>query len=264
MKISSLYRSIRPMVSSLSTYVDPFYGPQHTPLAKGYAKTLPPSYFSSWKTSSMPGRNERPTTYKILGSGMILLKNYVSLENQIDIVNTCQKWGMAGGFHKPVQLQRYVMCLGRNWDPETGYKERYTTKSDLPQQLISLAEAAVQDAQTPHLNPNELPSMRPDTCLVNYYPTHGLSELHQDRDESFDSISSGLPVVYISIGEMAEFVYSHVRDESKLNTIFLRSGDVLIYGGKSRLIYHGVTQIAQYTSPLLGLGGHISLTFRQF
>ncbi|KAJ0818558.1 putative DNA oxidative demethylase [Helianthus annuus] len=112
--------------------------------------------------------------------------------------------------------------------------------------------------------------MRPDICLVNFYPHSGRLHPHQDLDESSDSLRRGLPVVSISIGDSAEFVYGHTRDENKLKCILLNSGDVLIFGGKSRLIYYGVMQVAQYTTPKplefeAGLrSGHLSLTFRQF
>ncbi|KAJ0587854.1 putative DNA oxidative demethylase [Helianthus annuus] len=91
-----------------------------------------------------------------------------------------------------------------------------------------------------------------------------------DHDESSDSLRRGLPVVSISIGEFATFLYGDTRIKKKLKRIFLYSGDVLIFGGKSRLIYHGVKQISQYRSPVplvteFGLrNDRLSLTFRQF
>ncbi|XP_076882261.1 DNA N(6)-methyladenine demethylase ALKBH1C-like [Bidens hawaiensis] len=214
------------------------------------------------------------STYEILGPGIILLRNYVSIKDQVDTVNMCSKWGMGpGGFYKPAGIQRYIMCLGRNWDPITRYEKRYLSDGSepppplpLPCELVSLNEATIQDAQA-HLT--ELPSMRPDMCLVNFYYRNCLDELHEDRDESDDSITRGLPVVTISLGELALFKYGHTRDEKKLQDVFLESGDVLIFGGKSRLLYHGVTQVGQYTAPseLLDeigtIRGHLSLTFKQ-
>lgn len=210
------------------------------------------------------------STYQILGPGMILLKDYISIKDQVDIVNICQKVGMgSGGFYTAREFERYIMCFGRNWDPITGYENRCRSDGSepppLPNELISLVQAIIQDAQA-HLK--ELPSMHPDICVVNFYPSsHGRLDLHQDHDESFDSIRRGLPVVSISIGEMADFVYGHTKD--KLEGILLRSGDVLVFGGESRHIFHGVDEVGQYTvpRPLLdesGFGyGRLSLTFRQ-
>ncbi|KAI3727104.1 hypothetical protein L1987_66913 [Smallanthus sonchifolius] len=102
-------------------------------------------------------------------------------------VNICEKWGTGpGGFHKPAELQRYMMCFG----PVTGYAKRDGSEPlPLPDELISLAEATVQDAQ-PHLN--ELP------LFSQFLSTQWL---HQDREESSDSLITGLPMVTISIGE---------------------------------------------------------------
>ncbi|VFR02128.1 unnamed protein product [Cuscuta campestris] len=58
------------------------------------------------------------STYQILGPGIILLEDYISIKDQVDIVNICQKWGMgSGGFYTTRELERYMMCFGRNWDP---------------------------------------------------------------------------------------------------------------------------------------------------
>ncbi|KAF5809329.1 putative alkylated DNA repair protein AlkB [Helianthus annuus] len=99
------------------------------------------------------------------------------------------------------------MCFGRNWDPNTGYKERYRSDGSepppIPYELVSLVKAAVQDAQAIL---NELPSMHPDIC--------------SDHDESSHSLRRGLPVVSISIGECATFLYSDTRIKKKLKRIF--------------------------------------------
>ncbi|XP_076935244.1 DNA N(6)-methyladenine demethylase ALKBH1C-like [Bidens hawaiensis] len=177
------------------------------------------------------------STYKKLGPGMILLNNYVSLKDQVDIVYLCDKWGAGHvgfeGFYEPYfrkgEDYRIHMWFGREEDPKI---------PPVPQQLISLAATAVQEAQA-HLS--KLPSMCPDTCLVCFYPLScGRIGLHQIRDDS----GRGSPVVSIFIGEAAEFVYRQ-SGATKLKSVLLQSGDVLIYGGRSRSIYHGVTQIRQ-------------------
>lgn len=92
----------------------------------------------------------------------------------------------------------------------------------------------------------------------------------QDRDESKESLYKGLPVVSFSLGDSAEFLYGDDRDVDKANKVTLESGDVLIFGGKSRLIYHGVPCIFPKTAPKLLLGdtnlrpGRLNLTFRQY
>ncbi|KAL8241699.1 hypothetical protein R6Q59_012001 [Mikania micrantha] len=223
----------------------------------------------SWK-------NEK-TSFEILGSGMILLKNYIPLMDQVDIVNTCQKWGVGpGGFYEPrnqsgAKLRLHMMCFGKNWDPITKYKSRCRSDGSeplpLPNELIHLAETAIKDAQAHSKN---LPSMCPDICIVNFYTCTGGLGLHQDCDESFNSLKKGLPVVSISVGDTAEFVYGNTRDKVKLQRVLLESGDVLIFGGKSRHVFHGVKKILPGTSPqplVNATGfrpGRLNLTFRKF
>lgn len=92
----------------------------------------------------------------------------------------------------------------------------------------------------------------------------------QDKHVSEQSIREGLPVVSFSIGDTAEFFYGDERDVEKANKILLESGDVLIFGGKSRNIFHGITAIHPYTSPSrlveetnLHTPGRLNLTFNQ-
>lgn len=92
----------------------------------------------------------------------------------------------------------------------------------------------------------------------------------QDKDESEKSIRAGLPVVSFSIGDSAEFLYGDERDVDMAKEVLLESGDVLIFGGKSRNIFHGVTTIQPKTAPELLLQetnlrpGRLNLTFRQY
>jgi hypothetical protein len=92
----------------------------------------------------------------------------------------------------------------------------------------------------------------------------------QDRDESPESLARGLPVVSFSIGDKADFLYGDQRDVDKAEKVELESGDVLIFGGKSRHIFHGVTAIHPDTAPKSLLEetnlrpGRLNLTFREY
>lgn len=91
-----------------------------------------------------------------------------------------------------------------------------------------------------------------------------------DKDESEENIHAGIPVVSFSIGDSADFLYGDERDIDMANKILLESGDVLMFGGKSRNIFHGVTNIRPMTTPRLLLDetnlrqGRLNLTFRQY
>jgi alkylated DNA repair dioxygenase AlkB len=92
----------------------------------------------------------------------------------------------------------------------------------------------------------------------------------QDKDESQSSLDKGLPVVSFSIGETAEFMFGDDRDEEKISKVDLESGDVLIFGGESRLIFHGVNNTKPKTAPKWLTDetslrpGRLNLTFRQY
>ncbi|KAK1398123.1 putative DNA oxidative demethylase [Heracleum sosnowskyi] len=244
----------------------------------------------------LPARNtgnhidtEHPITEtrQILRPGMVLLTNYISLPEQVNIINRCRELGLGpGGFCQPgyqngAKLRLQMMCLGKMWDPETKYEER--SRSDvvgtlsIPDDFVLLVKKALSDAHL-LIEKNEimkdaekmLPGMTPDVCIVNFYTTHGKLGLHQDRDESEDSLNKGLPVISFSVGDSAEFLYGDERDISKAESILLKSGDVLIFGGQSRHIYHGVTSIIPNTAPPALLKktnlcpGRLNLTFRHF
>lgn len=97
-----------------------------------------------------------------------------------------------------------------------------------------------------------------------------MNPLMQDRDESAESLKKGLPVVSFSIGDSADFQYGDENDVTKADKIKLESGDVLIFGGKSRHVYHGVTAILPKSAPTALLEetslrpGRLNLTFRQY
>ncbi|XP_021979043.2 uncharacterized protein LOC110875143 [Helianthus annuus] len=154
--------------------------------------------------------------------------SFQSIGIKVDIVNICEKWAAGpGGFYmyKSDEDRRRQMCFGRNWEPETGYRNCYRSNGfkppPVPHEFISLAEAAIKDAQ---LYLDYLPSMYPDTCLVSFYETNGRLGLHQDCDESSDSLRRGLPVVSISIGTSAIFVYGRTKRKRKLKSVCLDSG----------------------------------------
>lgn len=175
-----------------------------------------------------------------------------------------------------------MMCLGRDWDPQTRkYQKRRRIDRSIPPHIPygfhQLVDRAMKDSYTlirrdfEICNAEEiLPSMSPDICIVNFYTESGRLGLHQDRDESADSLTKGLPVVSFSVGDSAEFLYGDQRDVNEAEKLVLESGDVLIFGGKSRHVFHGVASIIPNSAPRMLLEetllrpGRLNLTFRQF
>ncbi|WP_299868882.1 alpha-ketoglutarate-dependent dioxygenase AlkB [uncultured Hoeflea sp.] len=102
-------------------------------------------------------------------------------------------------------------------------------------------------------------SRRPEACLVNFYDVTARMGLHQDRDEGDFSA----PVLSVSLGDACLFRFGGIERTHPTKSFRLESGDVVVLGGESRLIYHGVDRIYPMTSTLLKDGGRINLTLRR-
>ena len=98
----------------------------------------------------------------------------------------------------------------------------------------------------------------PDACLINRYEPGARLSLHQDRDErDYDA-----PIVSVSLGLPAMFLFGGLRRADTPQRLPLRHGDVVVWGGPSRLRYHGVQPLQDGRHPLLGRY-RINLTFRK-
>jgi DNA alkylation damage repair protein AlkB len=174
--------------------------------------------------------------------------------------------GPAGGYVPTVRgggkMRVRMMCLGRHWNPLT---YRYQdTRADydkaavppVPADWVALARDIARAAGF---------AFTPDICLINFYGADGRMGLHQDKDESPASIAEGAPVVSLSLGDSACFLFGGMRRRDPVKTLRLESGDVFVFGGLARLRYHGVTRILAGSAPAaLGMEGRFNLTFRQF
>jgi alkylated DNA repair protein (DNA oxidative demethylase) len=102
------------------------------------------------------------------------------------------------------------------------------------------------------------PGFRPEACLINRYEPGTRLSLHQDRDEkNYDA-----PIVSVSLGLPATFLWGGLKRADKTMRYRLEHGDVVVWGGPSRLVFHGVAPLADGEHPLLGRV-RINLTFRQ-
>jgi DNA oxidative demethylase len=99
----------------------------------------------------------------------------------------------------------------------------------------------------------------PQACLVNYYGGKAKLGLHRDEDEEDFSA----PILSVSLGDSAMFRIGGMKRRDPAERLELRSGDVLVMGGDSRLRYHGIDRIMPGTSGLLPEGGRINLTLRR-
>ena len=98
----------------------------------------------------------------------------------------------------------------------------------------------------------------PDACLINRYEPGARLSLHRDENER----DLSAPIVSVSLGLPAVFLFGGESRGERPRRIRLESGDVVVWGGPSRLAYHGVAPLADGEHPLTGRH-RINLTFRK-
>ena len=129
----------------------------------------------------------------------------------------------------------------------------------LPADLVALARRAVGAAYG-ESGPEER-AFAPDAAIVNLYAPGAHLGLHQDGEEP-----SAAPVVTISLGDTCTFRLAGIdRRTAPFTDVELQSGDLLVFGGPNRRIFHGVPKVDPGTAPD-GLGlppGRLSITVRE-
>jgi alkylated DNA repair protein (DNA oxidative demethylase) len=98
----------------------------------------------------------------------------------------------------------------------------------------------------------------PDGCLINRYAPGARLTLHQDRNER----DFTAPIVSVSLGLPAVFLFGGLRRTDRPRRVRLESGDVVVWGGPSRLAFHGVDKLPDGDGTLTGRC-RINLTFRK-
>ena len=130
-------------------------------------------------------------------------------------------------------------------DPETG--EPWPV---MPMLLRELADRAAQSGG--------FSGFAPDVCLINRYVPGAKMSLHQDKDE----LDFGAPIVSVSLGLPATFMFGGLKRADKPRRFRLEHGDVAVWGGPSRLFFHGVAPLAEGSHPVMG-PQRLNLTFRK-
>ena len=154
-----------------------------------------------------------------------------------------------------------MLCLGRHWNGLTyTYEDRRSDYDGLPvppipDRFLEIARAAARDAGF---------EMSPDICIMNYYTSEARMGVHQDKDERPETLARGVPIVSVTLGDAARFVVGGLTRREPTQPLVLRSGDVLVMGGPSRLRFHGVTRILTGTAPPGTGPGRFNLTFREW
>src|SRR4051812_3959153 len=195
------------------------------------------------------------------------IRHWLTPSEQRDMVEQFRGWAEppAGLRHPRVPAGHLMtvqsVCLGWHWQPHA-----YSHTADdtdgapvkpPPADGIALARPAGADT----FGPAEAQRYAPDAAIVNLYGPGARLGLHQDGEEPAPA-----PVVTISLGDTCVFRLAGVdRRTSPFVDVELRSGDLLVFGGANRRIYHGVPKVLGGTGPAdLGLPpGRLSITVRE-
>src|SRR5438128_8562871 len=186
-----------------------------------------------------------------IAPGAFHLQRCLSLERQRAIAARCRELvdGAVPAYVPVVRgggkMHVRMLCLGRHWNGKTYAYEPTRTDFDdkpappLPDELRALAREIAAAVDMP---------LDADLCILNEYGADGRMGLHQDKDESPRSIAAGLPVVSVSLGDTARFLFGGTRRRDPIEALPLESGDAFVFGGPARLRYHGVSRIVPGTA----------------
>ena len=175
-----------------------------------------------------------------LAPGAVLLRGFV-LANEDAILKAVTDVSAAAPFRHMTTPGGYRMsvamtnCGGAGWvTDKSGYRYSPTDPETgqpwpaMPDAFRQLAESAAREAG--------YPDFVPDACLINRYEPGAKLSLHQDKDEQdFNN-----PIVSVSLGLPAAFQFGGLKRTDPIAKYILHHGDVVVWGGPSRLFYHGV------------------------
>jgi alkylated DNA repair protein (DNA oxidative demethylase) len=199
-----------------------------------------------------------------IAPGAVHVPAWLSLEQQAWITARYREW-----VHGPVPLRGAkirghemsvkTVCLGWHWQPHKYTREATDVNGrrvlPFPDWMVRVGRLAVAEAYG-----RDPADYTPDTALVNYYEASARMGMHQDKDEA-----SLEPVVSLSIGDACQFRFGNTEGRGRpFEDVVLESGDLFVFGGPSRLAFHGVTKIFPETAPHeCGIdSGRINITLR--
>jgi len=203
-----------------------------------------------------------PPSCEPLEEGAVLLRGFASSQAAA-LVEDVGRVAEAAPFRHLVTPGGYTMsvamtnCGRLGWvSDRTGYRydpmDPETGKSwpVMPSTFLDLAARAAAAAGFADYDP--------DACLINRYRAGAKLGLHQDRDEE----DRWAPIVSVSLGQPAVFLWGGKRRGDPVRRLRVETGDVAVWGGPARFVYHGVSPLKDGQHPLTG-AARINLTFRK-
>ena len=159
-----------------------------------------------------------------------------------------------GGFRMSVAMTN---CGRAGWITDRkGY--RYEPTDPMTGQAWPPIPRSFRDLAARAADAAGFPGFAPDACLINRYEPGTRLSLHRDENER----DLTAPIVSVSLGLPAVFLFGGKSRSDRPRRIALESGDVVVWGGPDRLVYHGVAPLAEGNDPLTGQC-RINLTFRK-
>ncbi|MQY37382.1 hypothetical protein SRB17_53860 [Streptomyces sp. RB17] len=195
--------------------------------------------------------------------GAVHVPDWLDADAQRELLAACRRWARPPAGLRTVRtpgggtMTARQVCLGRHWYPyayaRTAVDGDGAPVKPFPAWLGELGRRAVVAA----LGPQEPYAY--DIALINFYDGDARMGMHRDSDEKTDA-----PVVSLSLGDTCVFRFGNTETRAKPYTdVELRSGDLFVFGGPSRLAYHGVPRVYGGTAPTwLGLSGRLNITLR--
>ncbi|MFD5450929.1 alpha-ketoglutarate-dependent dioxygenase AlkB family protein [Streptomyces sp. NPDC003470] len=196
--------------------------------------------------------------------GAVHLPDWLDAGRQRELLRACREWARPPAGLRAVRtpgggtMTARQVCLGWHWYPyayaRTVVDGDGAPVKPFPAWLGDLGRRAVTDALGA-----EAAAAAYDIALVNFYDADARMGLHRDADERADA-----PVVSLSLGDTCVFRFGNTETRARPWTdVELRSGDLFVFGGPSRLAYHGVPRVHAGTAPPeLGLTGRLNITLR--
>jgi alkylated DNA repair protein (DNA oxidative demethylase) len=235
----------------------------------GVATVLAPAHGSA-APRQLPLGIPSPTATSVrdvLLPGAVKIAGWLPPDAQRSLAAGFHRWALPpAGLRHPRVPSGHLMsvqsvCLGWHWEPYAYSRTADDTDGapvkPLPVELVDLARNAVADT----FGADSAASYAADAAIVNLYASGAHLGLHRDGEEPSDA-----PVVTLSLGDSCVFRFAGVnRRNGPFTDVELRSGDLLVFGGPSRRIYHGVPNVLEGTAPEnLGLPpGRVSITLRE-
>ncbi|KAB2971335.1 alpha-ketoglutarate-dependent dioxygenase AlkB [Streptomyces sp. SS1-1] len=203
-----------------------------------------------------------PRERAVVAPGAVHLPDWLDAGAQRELLDACRAWARPPAGLRTVRtpgggtMTARQVCLGWHWYPyayaRTVVDGDGAPVKPFPERLGTLARRAVRDALGEEAEPY-------DIALINFYDSDARMGMHRDADER-----STAPVVSLSLGDTCVFRFGNTESRTRPYTdVELRSGDLFVFGGPSRLAYHGVPRVHPGTAPPeLGLTGRLNVTLR--